>query len=72
MALAYPTNVRVFIDDVDVTFWIFGTETLELSDINKTFRDIDISPHVKGEGEHKLEITCEGNVGRVEARIRLQ
>lgn len=72
MAIAYPTNVRVFIDDVDVTFWIFGTETLALDDLNKTFRNIDISSYVKGEGEHKLEITCEGNVGRVEARIKLQ
>jgi hypothetical protein len=69
MATVYPTDVRLFIDDVDVTYWVFGVNVLTLSDINNRFRDIDISSYVAGDGEHKLEITCTGNVGRVEARV---
>jgi hypothetical protein len=69
MATTYPTNVKMLIDGVDVTYWVFGVEALTLSDINRKFRDVDISPYVHGDGEHTLEITCTSNVGRVEARI---
>ena len=68
----YPTNIRIFIDDEDVTFWLFGTDTITPDEWDDTYRDIDISGFVRGEGLHKLEITTEAGAGRVEARLEIQ
>lgn len=72
MAGTYPTGIKVFIDDEDVTMWIFGSETIELNDLEYRFTGIDLSPYCSEPGEHKLEITCESGVGRVEARLEIQ
>jgi len=72
MAASYPTGLKILIDDEDVTNWIFGTETFEINELNERFRDIDLSPFCADPGEHKLEITCEEGVGRVEARVEIQ
>lgn len=69
---AYPTGVRIYIDDVDVTEQIFGVDELALSDINNTWRDIDISQYVNNVGLHTLKITCESGVGRAEARLEIE
>jgi len=67
----YPTDVKVFIDGKDVTKYIFGTDTIVLSDVNNTWRDIDIGPHLRGPGLHTIEITAATGVGRVEARVEI-
>lgn len=72
MAADYPTDLRIFIDDEDVTYWIFGSETFEINDIEYRFTGIDLSPFCSDAGEHKLEITCETGVGRVEARLEIE
>jgi hypothetical protein len=68
----YPTGIRIYVDDVDVTYWIFGEETLELNEIEYRFPDIDLSPYCAEPGEHTLEITCDDGIGRVEARIEIE
>lgn len=72
MARTYPTGIRVLIDDEDITYWLFGQDTLELTDIDNRFEDIDLSPYCAEPGQHTLEITCDAGVGRVEARIEIQ
>ncbi len=67
----YPSDVRVFIDNRDVTKWIFGSETITLSDVNNTWKNIDISSFIKGHGEHKIEVTAGAGVGRVEVRLEI-
>lgn len=68
----YPTGIKVFIDDEDITKIIFGEETITLTDLENTWRDIDISPYVKYAGLHKLRITAESGVGRVDAKIKIK
>ena len=69
---SYPTGIRVFIDDDDVTKLIFGEEVITLSDLENTWRDVDITPFVKYAGLHKLRITAEAGVGRVDAKIKVR
>jgi len=67
----YPTDVKVFIDGVDVTKWIFGVDTVTLTNVDNTWRDIDISSFIKGVGIHQIQVTAGGGVGRVEARVEI-
>lgn len=69
---SYPTGIKIFIDDEDITKIIFGTEVIELTDLENTWRDIDITPYVKYSGTHKLRITAESGVGRVDAKITMR
>lgn len=66
----YPTGIKVYIDDIDVTKTIFGDDTLTLTDLENSWRDIDITSFVKYAGLHKLRITAESGVGRVDAKIK--
>lgn len=69
----YPTGVKVYIDDVDVTMWIFDEDSVPISDINFAFRDIDITPYlVGGAGDHTITVACDDGVGRVEIRLELE
>lgn len=70
----YPTGVRIFIDGVDCTTWIFNAATITLDDLNKEFENIDITTYLKGHGEatHTIEVTCDAGVGRVEARVEME
>jgi hypothetical protein len=72
MVATYPTGIRVYIDDEDVTYWIFGSDTIEINDLEYRFEGIDLSPYCAEPGDHKLEITCDTGVGRVEARIQIE
>jgi hypothetical protein len=72
MAAAYPTGLKLFIDDEDITYWVFGDDTFEINDIDYRFTGIDLSPYCSEPGEHRLEITCESGVGRVEARLEIE
>lgn len=67
----YPSNIRVYIDDVDQTNWLFNVDDLDLSDFNNRFNDIDITALLPNPGEHKIEITCDDGVGRVEVRLEI-
>ena len=67
----YPTGVKIFIDEQDATKWIFGTDTITLSNLENTWRNIDITSFIKGPGLHTIEITAEGGVGRVETRLEI-
>lgn len=68
----YPTNIRVYIDGVDQTNWLFNVDDLDVSDFNNRFKDIDITPLLPDPGEHKIEITCDDGVGRVEVRLEIE
>jgi len=71
MAAQFPSGIKVFVDDVDITYWIFGSDTLTIDDSNSRFTGIDLTPYCSGAGEHRIEVTCDTGVGRVEARIQL-
>jgi hypothetical protein len=67
----YPIDVKVWIDGKDATKWIFGSETVVLSNINRKWSKIDISSFIKGPGTHEIEITAEAGIGRVECRLEI-
>lgn len=69
---SYPTGVKVFLDDEDITKQIFGEETITLTDLENAWRNIDITPYIKYAGLHKLRITAESGVGRVDAKISIR
>lgn len=68
---AFPTDCRVFIDNVDCTQWLFGSETITPTLIKHIWRNIDLSLYVKGPGLHTLKITADAGVGRVDARVEI-
>jgi len=70
-APAFPTDCRVFIDNIDCTQWLFGSETITPTELKHRWRDIDISLYTKGIGLHTLKITAEAGVGRVDARLEI-
>lgn len=72
MATTYPTGIKILIDGEDCTSALFDSETLELSDSNHEFENIDISAYLRGIGTHTIEVTCEDGVGRVEARVEME
>ena len=67
----YPTDVTIEIDGEDVTKWIFGTDTITLTNVDNTWRDIDISSFISGPGVHQIRVLSGGGVGRVEARVEI-
>jgi len=70
-AASFPTDVKVFIDDQDITKAVFGTDTVTLTDAEHEWTKIDISKYLKYPGTHKLKITAGSGVGRVDARVKL-
>lgn len=70
--VSYPTGIRVYLDDEDITKVVFGVDTIELTDLENTWRNIDITPYVKYAGLHKLRVTAEAGVGRVDAKISIR
>lgn len=69
---SFPADCRVFIDDVDVTPWLFGgRETITPTELKHRWGKIDISLYVKGPGLHKLKVTAESGVGRLDARLEI-
>lgn len=45
--MAYPTGLKIFVDGIDATFYIFGKNTFDPDDVTNTFRDIDITPYLR-------------------------
>lgn len=68
---AFPTECKVFIDNVDCTQWMFGSDTITPTEIKHQWRDIDITNFVKGPGLHTIKITAAAGVGRVDARVEI-
>lgn len=72
MALTtYPSGVKIYLDDVDVTNWLFNVDELALDDFNNSFEDIDITSLIPNPGRHKIEIRCDSGVGRAEVRLEI-
>lgn len=71
MAASFPAECKVFIDNIDCTYWLFGSDTITPSELLHRWVDIDISQYVKGNGLHTLKITALSGVGRVDARVAL-
>jgi hypothetical protein len=67
----YPENVRIFIDGKDRTAWIFGPDVINPSDAKNSWNNIDITQFVKAKGNHIIEVTCEGGVGRLEIMVEI-
>ena len=45
--MAYPQGLKIFIDDVDCTYYIFGANTFDPTSSRNIFRDIDITPYLR-------------------------
>lgn len=45
--MAYPVGLKIFIDGVDATYYIFGANTFDPDELLNTFRDIDITPYLR-------------------------
>ena len=86
--MAYPTGVKIFIDGVDCTYYITGYSTFDPTEINNTFRDVNITPYLrrsvsvakmvdrnyKGSDTdlHTIEIIATDGNGRAEVRVEVR
>jgi len=73
--MAYPTGLKIYIDDRDATFYVFGVNQLDPDPELGTdvWRDIDITPYLKKHpGRHTIKVTAENGNGRVEARVEIR
>jgi len=68
---SYPSDIKIFIDEEDVTFWLFGQETITPNELDNTYRDIDISGFVRDAGLHSIRVEAGAGVGRVECRLEI-
>lgn len=50
--MAFPVGCKIFIDGIDATYFIFGANTFDPSEIDNTLRNIDITPYLR-----KMEIS---------------
>ena len=69
---SYPTEIKIYIDDVDATYWLFGEDTINPTEIEHEWRDIDITSFIQGAGLHTLKVVPVAGVGRVEARLEIR
>lgn len=67
----FPENVKIFIDGIDRTKWIFGADTITPTTAKHSWTNIDITQFVKNRGNHIIEVTCESGVGRVELIVEI-
>ena len=45
--MTYPTGLKIFVDGIDATYYIFGKNTFDPDEITNTFREIDITPYLR-------------------------
>ena len=45
--MAYPTGLKLYIDGIDATFFVFGANTFDPDEMTNTFRNIDITPYLR-------------------------
>lgn len=67
----YPSGVKVWLNNTDITYWVFGTETLNPNNNTNVWRSTDISNYIKGAGRHKLKLTTTSS-GKVEVRLKIR
>jgi len=67
----YPEDVRIFIDGIDRTEWIFGEDTITPTIAKHSWTNIDITQFVKSRGNHIIEVTCDAGVGRIEIIVEI-
>lgn len=70
-AASFPTDCKVFIDDIDCTNWMFGSDTISPTEIQHRWRNIDITQYVKVPGLHTLRVVPLAGVGRLDARVEI-
>ena len=67
----YPADIRIFLDDVDITYFIFGTDTFDPNQQNFLFTEIDLTSFITTHGMHRLTVSAGVGSGRVDARIEI-
>jgi len=72
MNVTYPQNVRIFLDNKDITFHLVGAETINPTDDKSTWRNLNLTDLVKTPGIHTLKITCEAGAGRADAKVEIK
>lgn len=71
--MAYPTGIKVYIDDKDCTYYLFGVKSLDPTAINNTWRDIDISGYIRQTpGIHTIKIVPAAGAGRADVRVEIR
>ena len=45
--MAYPSGLKIFVDGVDCTYYIFNANTFDPDPTNNIFRDINITPFLR-------------------------
>lgn len=70
-AMIIPSGIRVWVDDQDITQWVFGVPVLNPTEIIQKWHDIDISQYVRGPGRHILKVTADVP-GKIDARIEVR
>lgn len=45
--MAYPSGLKIFIDGVDCTYYIFGANSFDPTTSKNIFRDLDITPYLR-------------------------
>jgi hypothetical protein len=45
--MSYPSGLKIFIDGVDCTYYIFNANTFDPDSDNNIFRDINITPFLR-------------------------
>lgn len=71
-SMALPSDCTIWIDGKDVTYQLFGSDTITPTATKFSWQDIDISGLVKGKGLHTLEVRAGNGSGRVDARIEVR
>jgi len=68
----YPIMITVSIDGKDVTQSLFGVQSITPTDLQNTFKDIDITPFIRGPGTHSIAVYTVSGAGQVETRIEVR
>lgn len=71
--MAYPTGIKLYIDDIDATYYVFGVRELDPTDLLNTWSDVDISQYLrKLPGKHTIRIVPTAGAGRVDVRLEIR
>ncbi len=68
---SYPTGLKVYLDDIDITYYIFGADTFDASDTKHIARDIDLTSFISVAGVHHIVVSAEAGSGRVDCRVEI-
>jgi hypothetical protein len=68
--LFYPSGLKVFLDGEDITYYVFGADTITPNLELDKWKDIDLTAFITQPGRHVLAITAD-TPGKVDARIEI-